>query len=98
MISSLPLWAWPEADRDAWLDASKVGNKLRRGGRASHMKQVTRNDLQARYGAYLEFLRGTGALHLRAGAGTQVTRGHVRRYIEGVQPGWSSVTLAQSIY
>jgi hypothetical protein len=62
------------------------------------MKQVTRDDLAARYGTYLQFLWQTGDLHLRAPAGSQITPDQVNRFIKRVKPEWSSVTLAQSIH
>jgi integrase len=62
------------------------------------MKPVTRDDLQARYGAFLQFLCETGELDPSAPAGGQVTPARVGRYIERVRPLWSSVTVAQSIY
>jgi len=62
------------------------------------MKQVTRDDLERRYGTYLQFLWETGDLRLRAPAGSQVTPDRVHRFVERAQAGWSSVTVAQSIY
>ena len=62
------------------------------------MKQITRDDLERRYGYYLQFLYETGDLPLHLGGTTPVTPNRVERYIQRVQPDWSSVTLAQSIY
>ena len=98
MMSSLPIAAWPTADRDAWIQERQAGSRLKRGGRASHMKQVTRDDLERRYGTYLQFLWASGDLRLRAPAGSQVTPDGVHRFVPRVQAGWSSVTVAQSIY
>ena len=98
MIRSLPLSEWPEADRHAWIEACQPGQRLRRGGRASHMKQITRDDLERRYGYYLQFLVETGDSSSAHRQRTQVTPDQVERYIQRVQPHWSSVTLAQSIY
>jgi hypothetical protein len=62
------------------------------------MKPITRDDLQRRYGYYLQFLNETGDLQLEAPAGIQVTEEKVELYTERVRALWSSVTLAQSVY
>jgi hypothetical protein len=98
MIRSLPLDQWPSADRLAWQQASEPGAKWRRGGPASRLKRITRDDLQRRYGYFLEALRERGALEPEARAAERVTPEDVRRYIERVRPGWTSVTLARSVY
>src|SRR4051794_9231793 len=98
MITSLPLELWPKADRSAWSRACEPGLKWRRGGAASHLKPVTRNDLQRRYGYFLEALRERGALELDLAAGQLVTTENVNGYIERVRPAWTSVTLARSVY
>ena len=98
MICSLPLSQWPEADRVGWLQACAPGQRLKRGGAASRLKPITRTDLERRYGYFLEFLREANQLDLQARAGGQVTPEHINRYIERVRQGWTSVTLAQSIY
>jgi integrase len=46
----------------------------------------------------LQFLHEVKELDLEASAGSQVTPNRIERYIERVRLGWSSVTLAQSIY
>ena len=51
MIRSLPLAEWPQADRAAWLRAMVAGQRLRRGGLASHLAPVTRTDLERHYGS-----------------------------------------------
>ena len=98
MIRSLPLPEWPSADRFTWIEACEPGQRLRRGGRASHIKKITRDDLERRYGYYLQFLYEKGDLPPSAPAGTQVTPDLVELYIQRVGADWSSVTLAQSIY
>src|SRR5215212_9871374 len=98
MMSSLRLAEWPYADRRAWDEACQPGHRLTRGGRASHMKQITRDDLQRRYGYFLQFLVESRELDPDAPAGTQVVPPAVERYVERVRPDWRSVTLAQSIY
>jgi len=98
MMRALPLPEWPEADRRAWAQACRPGVRLKRGGRASHLKPITRDDLERRYGYFLHHLALSGELDLSAPAGTQVTPEAVGRYLERVRPLWRSVTLAQSIY
>jgi hypothetical protein len=98
MMRALPLSEWPEADRRAWEQACRPGVRLKRGGRASHMKPITRDDLERRYGYFLHHLSSTGELDLSAPAGAQVTPETVASYLERVRPLWSSVTLAQSVY
>src|SRR5215472_13829578 len=38
---SLPVSEWPDADRHAWEEACRPGSRLRPGGVASHLAQVT---------------------------------------------------------
>jgi hypothetical protein len=68
------------------------------GGTASRLERITRDDLERRYGYFLEFLRERGALDLRSAACQRVTPENVDRYIEWVRPGWASVPLARSVY
>jgi integrase len=98
MITSLPLDGWPAADRLAWLRACESGVGWRRGGAASRWKPITREDLERRYGYFLESLRERGTLDPQAGAGRLVTPENVDCYIERVRSGWTSVTLARSVY
>jgi hypothetical protein len=98
MICSLPLNQWPEADRVGWLRACEPGQRLQRGGLASRLEPGTQRDLERRYGYFLQFLWEANELDLQASAAGQVTPDPVHRYIERVRPGWTSVTLAQSIY
>lgn len=55
-IRSLPLEHWPEADRLGWTAACEPGQRLTRGGSASHLASVTQADLARRYGYFLDFL------------------------------------------
>src|SRR5215216_2527814 len=97
MMRALPLSEWPEADRRAWEQACRPGVRLKRGGRASHLKPITRDDLERRYSYFLHHLALFGELDLSAGCGAQVTPEAVGRFLERVRPLWRSVTLAQSI-
>jgi hypothetical protein len=98
MMRALPLSEWPEADRRAWEQACHPGVRLRRGGRASHMKPITRADLERRYGYFLHHLTLSGELDRSAASGAQVTPEAVASFLERVRPLWRSVTLAQSVY
>ncbi len=98
MMRALPVPEWPEADRLAWEAACCPGVRLRRRGRASHLKAITRADLERRYSYSLHHLASTGELDPNAAAGAQVTPETVATYLERVRPLWRSVTLAQSVY
>lgn len=95
---SLRLSEWPAFDRKAWECACERGARLRRGGLASHLKAVTRDDLAKRYGLFLDFLSRTGRLDERADAGTHVTLVNVAAFIAELRARVSSVTLYGSVY
>lgn len=96
--NSLPLTHWPQSDRLAWDAACIQGERLKRGGTASHLKLVTQKDLQRRYSYLLDFCKRTGRLDISLAAAGHVTRPIVNKFIEDLQPRVSSVTLAQTIY
>jgi hypothetical protein len=72
-VRSVPTELWPTADRAAWQEACRPSIRLKRGGAASHMSLVTRQDLGKRYGQFLDFLLRAGRLDGKARAGGQVT-------------------------
>jgi hypothetical protein len=47
---SLPASEWPDADRRAWEDACRSGSRLKTGGAASYLAEVSPNDYANRYG------------------------------------------------
>lgn len=94
---SLRLAEWPALDRRAWALACEPGARLRRGGLASHLKPVTRDDLAKRYGLYLDFLSRTGRLDDRAAAGAQTTPENVAAFIAELRTRVSSVTIHGSV-
>jgi len=47
---SLPASEWPDADRRAWEDVCRSGSRLKLGGAASYLAEVSRNDYANRYG------------------------------------------------
>ena len=97
-VRSLPLDLWPEGDRSAWVAACRPGERLKRGGRASHVKEITRNDLARRYGYFLEYVHRSEGLDRNADAAVYVTPDRVGRYLAELQARVSSVTMYGSIY
>jgi site-specific recombinase XerD len=97
-VRSLPVAQWPEADRSAWAAACRPAERLKRGGAASHMKDVTRRDLARRYGYFLDHVQRTEGLDLNAGAAALVTPSRVNRFVAELQARVSSVTVQGSIY
>jgi integrase len=95
---SLPLDLWPEADRTAWISACRPAARLKRGGAASHLKPITRDDLARRYGYFLDFLGRHGLFRVDTLAATYVTPENVETYIAELKQRVSSVTLYGSIY
>src|SRR6195256_1548362 len=72
-VRSLPIELWPEADRTAWISPSQPSQRLKRGGAASHVKVITRDDLARRYGYFLDCMNRWGLLDPNKAAG-----GHAR--------------------
>src|SRR4051794_1064258 len=85
--------AAPEADRSAWLAACQSGERLRRGGRASHMKPVTQRDLANRYGLFLDFLQRHERIDRSAAAGAQVMPEAARGFVTELKQRVTSVTV-----
>jgi integrase len=90
---SLPVHDWPAADRQAWDDACRPGSRLRAGGAASSLAQVSRNDFATGYGGFLAFLQRTGRLEQHQPAATQVTLPNVEAYIGDLNARVGSVTV-----
>jgi site-specific recombinase XerD len=95
---SLLLSEWPEADRAAWQDACRPSVRLKPGGSASYLAEVSREDFARRYGAFLGFLQRKQKLDLQAAAGTQVTPLNVEQYITELKERVSTVTVWNCIY
>jgi site-specific recombinase XerD len=96
-ICSLPIQLWPVADRQAWQGACEPAVRLKRGGAASHLRPVTRNDLARRYGYFLDFVSRAGRLEPTALACAHVTPDHVAPYVVELRNRVSSVTVHGSI-
>src|SRR5262245_2487352 len=97
-LRSLPVSEWPDADRRAWEEACQPGSRLRPGGVASYLAEVSRNDFARRYGAFLGFLQRTNRLEQHAGAAAQVTVANVEAYIVDLKARVRSVTVWNCIY
>jgi integrase len=95
---SLPVSEWPDADRRAWEEACRPGSRLKPGGAASYLAQVSRDDFARRYGAFLGFLQRTGRLEAHRGAATQVTLPNAEAYISDLKDRVRSVTVWNCIY
>ena len=95
---SLPVSEWPDADRRAWQAACRPGSRLKPGGVASYLAQVSRDDFARRYGAFLGFLQRTNRLEQHAGAATQVTVPNVEAYIADLKARVRSVTVYNYIH
>jgi integrase len=95
---SLSINEWLEADRQAWDDACRPGSRLKPGGAANYLAQVSRDDFARRYGAFLGFLQRTGRLEPDAGAATQVILPNVEGYIADLSARVRSVTVWNCVY
>jgi integrase len=95
---SLPVSEWPDADRRAWEEACRPGSRLRPGGVASYLAEVSRDDFARRYGAFLGFLQRHNRLKQQAGAAGRVTLPNVEAYIADLKDRVRSVTVWNCIY
>ena len=82
----------------AWELACRPGERLKRGGRAGHLKPVTRNDLARRYGYFLNYLARSGPLDRIAAAASHVTPQNVDGYLGELKARVGSVTQYGNIY
>ena len=96
-IRSLPIHLWPIADRRAWEEACRPSVRLKRGGAASHMRNVTQNILAKRCGYFFDFLLRSGRLETNAAAGEQVTPDNIEAYVVELKGRVSSVTVYGAI-
>ena len=87
-----------EADRAAWTAACRPAERLRRGGAASHLKDITRRDLARRYGYFLDHVERMEGLDRNAKAASYVTPDRVDRFLAELQARVGSVTVYGSIY
>jgi integrase len=95
---SLPVNEWPDADQRAWEDACRPRARLKPGGAASYLAEVSRDDFANRYGAFLGFLQRLGRLDGAAAAAAQVTLPNVETYITDLNARVRSVTIWNCVY
>lgn len=96
---SLPVTEWPRVDQEAWRDACRPACRLQRGGTASHLADVSRNDFENRYGAFLGFLDRQKRLDLNAAkAAAHVTARNVEDYVAELQTRVRSVTVWNCVH
>jgi hypothetical protein len=96
-LRSLPVEAWPEADRKAWRTACRPAERLKRGGAAGHLKPVTRQGHERHYGNFLGSLERNGLLRREAPAAASVTPENVDVYVAEAKARMSSTTVHVSI-
>jgi site-specific recombinase XerD len=94
---SLPFEVWPEADRSAWNVACQPAARLKRGGAASHLEPVTREDHARTYGDFLGFLDRRGLLRREEPAAANVTPENVEAYLAELNGRMSSMTVHASM-
>jgi integrase len=97
-LRSLPVNEWPDADQRAWEKACRPGSRLKPGGVASYLAEVSRDDFARRYGAFLGFLQRSNRLEQHAGTAAQVTLPNVEAYIADLKDRVRSVTIWNCIY
>jgi site-specific recombinase XerD len=92
-VRLLKVGEWPDADRHAWEDACRPGSRLKPGGAASYLAQVSRDDYARRYGEFLGFLQRNGRLDREATEAALVTPSNVEAYITELTGRVRSVTV-----
>jgi integrase len=95
---SLPIEEWSEADKLGWEQACQPGQRLQRGGAASHLARVSQEDIANRYGLYLDSLQRKGRLDPALGVIGLVTADNVSDFIAELEARVRSVTVWNSIY
>jgi integrase len=95
---SLPVREWPLAEQRAWEKACRPGVRLKPGGSASYLAEVSRRDFANRYGAFLGFLQRSGKFNSKASAAAQVTVSNVQAYVAELKTRVSSVTVWNCVY
>jgi integrase len=92
-----PLDLWPQTDRNAWNVACQPATRLKPGGRAGHLRPVTREDHAEQYGYFLGFLARNGLLELDGPAAANVTAAKVDAYVAELKVRVSSMTVHSRI-
>jgi integrase len=89
----LPIDLWPQADRNAWKVACQPATRLKPGGRAGHLRPVTREAHAEQYAYFLGFLERNGLLELDLSAAANVTAAKVNAYLAELKTRVSSMTV-----
>jgi hypothetical protein len=90
---SLPFEEWSKLDRLGWAAACRSGQRLQRGGAASHLALISRADIANRYGLFVDFLQRSGRFDAGEGALTLVTPANVSTFIAELKSRVRSVTV-----
>jgi len=90
---ALPIDLWPQADRNAFKAACQPAMRLRLGGRAGHLRPITREDHAEQYGDFLGFLDRNGLLEMDGPAAANVTAAKVGPYLAELKTRVSSMTV-----
>lgn len=101
VIRSLTPPEWPICDQTAWAAARRSSGRLSRGGPASHLKEVSANDIARRYGQFLDFAQRQIGMDQYTALTTMpaalVTPEIVSGYVAELNDRVSSVTVYGSI-
>jgi integrase/recombinase XerD len=97
-IRSLRIEEWPVADLLAWQMACRPSIRLARGGTASHLKQITRDDLAKRYGLFLNYVDRSGGLDHGVSAAAYIVPDRVAEYVAELKDRVSSVTCYGTVF
>lgn len=89
---------WTERDQLGWGKACQSGERLRRGGAASHLCANSRADIARRYGLFVDFLQRANLFDPTKGAESLVTPENVGPFLVELQARVRSVTVWNSIY
>ena len=81
-----------------WAEACRLGQRLQRGGAASHLARVSQVDIANRYGLYLDFLQRSGRLDPAMGVMTLVSPDNVNEFVAELNARVRSVTAWNSVY
>ncbi len=97
-MRSLPVSAWPAALQAAWAEACRPARRLRRGGRAAHLKPVTLAEYARHLGYLLQFLHDRELLDPSSQTGAPITPEVIESYLECARQSWGSVMLYRNLY
>ncbi len=97
MLKSLPIGEWPKSDQEAWDTACRPAVRLRRGGSASRLAPITRDDIQRRYGYFLTFLKECHQFDAAASCEAHLTPVHIGLFVDRMRDEWSATTLFMTI-